>query len=124
MNTPSLTEPEALERLAALAQPSRLQAFRLLVEAGADGLPAGQVAERLGARQNTMSGHLAHLAAAGLVRSERDGRIVRYRADTDAIQALLLFLLQDCCGGDAGICTPFAVRVLMRAGFELPGGAR
>ena len=102
---------KAIEALAALAQPTRLDAFRLLVRREPDGLAAGEVADRLGTPQNTMSAHLAVLARAGLVQGARYGRSIRYRADLDAVRALTLFLLKDCCAGSARICTPLAAEL-------------
>ena len=79
----------SLDALAALGQETRLDIFRLLVRAGADGVPAGEIATRLGAVQNTVSAHLKVLAQAGLVRPERDGRTVRYAADMTGFRDLL-----------------------------------
>ncbi|MDI7863705.1 ArsR family transcriptional regulator [Rhizobiaceae bacterium n13] len=95
-----------LAALAALGQDTRLEAFRLLVQAGADGVPAGEIASRLGAVQNTMSAHLRVLDQAGLVRAARDGRIVRYTADMAGFRDLLAYLTEDCCGGRPEICAP------------------
>ena len=80
--------------------------FRLLVRTGPDGLPAGDIGQRLGVRQNTMSAHLAVLHQAGLVRNRREGRSIRYFADMDGIRGLMGFLLEDCCGGRADLCRP------------------
>ncbi len=98
----------ALERLAGLAHETRLDVFRLLVRTGPGGLPAGEIGERLGVRQNTMSSHLSILARAGLVAKTRDGRIIRYSADYAGMRDLLTFLMEDCCQGDAAICPPVA----------------
>jgi DNA-binding transcriptional ArsR family regulator len=103
-----MEKANALDALAALAQETRLDVFRLLVQAGPQGLAAGEVAERLGVRQNTMSSNLAILARAGLVTGERSGRSIRYRADLDGMRNLLAYLMQDCCGGNAEICAPLA----------------
>lgn len=94
----------AITALAALAQASRLEAFRLLVRHEPAGLPAGEVARLLAVPQNTMSAHLAVLARAGLVSAERHGRTVRYRADLDRLRDLVRFFLTDCCGGRAELC--------------------
>lgn len=91
--------------LAAMAQGTRLDVFRLLVAAG-EGLPAGEVARRLDVPHNTMSSHLAILSRAGLVRSERFSRSIVYRADLDALRSVVAFLLKDCCGGRPEICAP------------------
>jgi DNA-binding transcriptional ArsR family regulator len=96
----------AVEALAALAQITRLETFRLLVKHEPDGLPAGEVARRLGVPQNTMSVHLAVLARAGLAVAERHGRSIVYRADLERLQALTLYLVKDCCGGRSELCTP------------------
>ncbi|MBP2278618.1 DNA-binding transcriptional ArsR family regulator [Sphingomonas sp. BE270] len=96
----------AISALGALAQTTRLDAFRLLVRHEPDGLAAGEVARALDVPQNTMSVHLATLARAGLIRSERRSRIINYRADLDQLKALTLFLVKDCCGGKAELCEP------------------
>lgn len=96
----------AIDRFAALAQDTRLRAFRLLVEAGAEGMPAGEIARRLGVPHNTMSVHLAQLTRAGLIRSRRESRSVIYLADFAGVRALLAFLLQDCCRGRPEACGP------------------
>jgi ArsR family transcriptional regulator len=96
----------ALAALAALGQDTRLDVFRLLVKAGGQGVPAGEIATRLGAVQNTMSAHLKVLDRAGLVRAERDGRIVRYVADMTGFRDLLAYLMEDCCNGSPELCRP------------------
>lgn len=95
-----------LAALAALGQETRLDIFRLLVKAGAEGVPAGEVAARLGAVQNTTSAHLKILRHAGLVRAERDGRVVRYVADMTGFRDLLAYLMEDCCNGSPELCRP------------------
>ncbi len=90
---------EALEAFAALAHPTRLGAFRLLVKAGPPGRPAGEIAEALGTPAPTMSFHLAHLERAGLAAARRDGRLVFYAADYSHMQGLIRYLLEDCCRG-------------------------
>ena len=97
---------KALSAFSALSQPTRLDVFRLLVKAGADGMLSGEIGERLDVRQNTMSANLAVLLNAGLVRNERRGRTIRYFADLDAMRGLLGFLMEDCCGGRPEICQP------------------
>lgn len=99
------TEPSILA-LGALAQATRLDTFRLLVRHGPDGLTAGAVARLLDVPQNTLSTHLGILARAGLVRSARHGRSIVYRADLDSLRALVLFLVKDCCAGNADLCEP------------------
>lgn len=98
----------ALAALSALSHETRLSTFRMLVAAGPDGLPAGAIAERLGVLSNTMSSHLGQLARAGLVRTERQGRVVRYAADYGTMRDLMAFLVKDCCGGQPEICAPLA----------------
>lgn len=97
---------DALAALSALAQPMRLNVFRMLVRAGPDGLCAGDIAERLGALPNTLSSNLEKLAHAGLVESERDGRQIRYFAKMQGMQNLVAFLSEDCCGGRPEMCAP------------------
>lgn len=96
----------ALAAFAALSQTTRLDAVRLLIQAGPEGLPAGDIAERLGVKQNTMSANLSVLSNGGLVCSQREGRSIRYFANYDAIRGLLIFLMQDCCGGQPELCQP------------------
>lgn len=96
----------ALSALAALGQETRLDIFRLLVRAGAGGVPAGEIATRLGAIQNTTSAHLKILSHAGLVRPERDGRTIRYVADMTGFRDLLAYLMEDCCNGSPELCQP------------------
>lgn len=96
----------ALSALSALGQDTRLEIFRLLVRAGAEGVPAGEIASRLEAVQNTISAHLKVLDHAGLVRSERDGRVVRYMADMTGFRDLLAYLMEDCCNGAPELCQP------------------
>lgn len=96
----------AIAALSALAQSTRLDTFRLLVMHEPDGLAAGEIARRIGVPQNTMSAHLAILARAGLVRSDRQSRSIVYRADLDAVRGLMLFLVKDCCAGRTEVCTP------------------
>jgi ArsR family transcriptional regulator len=96
----------ALNALSALGQDTRLDAFRLLVKAGAQGMAAGEIAEALKVRQNTLSNNLSILLNAGLVRNEREGRSVRYFADFDGVRGLLAFLMEDCCAGKPELCQP------------------
>ena len=97
---------DAIEALGALAQEHRLAVFRLLVQAGADGLPAGQIAERMAIPNSSLSFHLAHLHRAGLVSQERQHRSLIYRADYPAMNALVAYLLENCCAGAE--CAPAA----------------
>ena len=97
---------DAIEALSALAQPTRLETFRLLVRCEPDGLPAGELARLISTPQNTMSTHLAILSRAGLVRGERHSRSIAYRANLDRFREVALYLLKDCCGGRPDVCAP------------------
>jgi ArsR family transcriptional regulator, arsenate/arsenite/antimonite-responsive transcriptional repressor len=101
-----MDKDEAVAALAALAQDSRLDVFRLLVEAGPDGMPAGRVAEALDLAPNTLSFHFDRLRDAGLVSVRRDGRWMIYAARYDTMNALLAFLTDNCCGGRPDACLP------------------
>jgi DNA-binding transcriptional ArsR family regulator len=101
----------AIAGLVALAQGTRLDVFRLLVRHEPAGLAAGAIARGLNVPQNTMSAHLGILARAGLVRSERQGRSIVYRADLDGLRALMLFLVKDCCAGRADLCAPLVAEL-------------
>ena len=96
-----------LKALGALAQDTRLAIFRHLVQAGPEGQAAGAIAEALDVPAPTLSFHLAQLANAGLVRSRQEGRFVYYSADFEAMNGLVGFLTENCCGGNA--CGPQAV---------------
>lgn len=109
-----MDEPRALDAFAALSQSTRLQAFRLLIQAGSAGMPAGDIGAALSVRQNTMSANLAVLARAGLIRSRREGRVIRYFADLDGMRGLLAFLMEDCCGGGADLCRPVIDELVCR----------
>jgi ArsR family transcriptional regulator, arsenate/arsenite/antimonite-responsive transcriptional repressor len=97
---------ETILALAALAQPTRLDVFRLLVKHEPEGLAAGDIAKALAVPQNTMSSHLAVLSRAGLVSAQRFSRSIVYRADLGRFQAVVLFMLRDCCDGRPEICAP------------------
>jgi len=100
-------EPEdAILALAALAQSTRLDVFRLLVKHEPDGLAAGDIAKALVVPQNTMSSHLAILSRTGLVSAQRFSRSIIYRADLTRFQEVVLFMLRDCCDGRPEICAP------------------
>lgn len=99
-----MEEQDALRALAALAQATRLQAFRALVVAGPEGLTAGALAETLGQASSTLSFHLKELLNAALVSQERDGRSLIYRASFERMDGLLAYLTENCCGGQA--CAP------------------
>jgi DNA-binding transcriptional ArsR family regulator len=96
----------AILALAALAQSTRLETFRLLVKHEPDGVPAGEIARRLEVPHNTMSAHLNVLSRAGLVRSERQSRSIIYRANLERFRQVMTYLLRDCCGGHPEVCAP------------------
>ena len=91
--------------LAALAQETRLNVYRLLVEHAPEGLPAGRVADRLGIPPNSLSFHLKELANAGLIVPRQEGRFIWYRADLDAMNGLVGYLTENCCASSA-VCDP------------------
>jgi ArsR family transcriptional regulator len=95
----------AVAALAALAQDNRLDVFRLLVEAGPDGMPAGEVASALGLAPNTLTFHFDRLRVAGLVTVRREGRSMIYAARFETMNALIGFLTENCCGGVTA-CAP------------------
>ena len=97
---------ETILALAALAQPTRLEAFRLLVRHEPNGLAAGDIARALAVPQNTMSSHLAVLSRAGLISAERFSRSIVYRAELSHLRSVMLFMLRDCCDGRPEICAP------------------
>ena len=101
-----MKKPNALAALAALAQDNRLDVFRLLVEAGPDGLPAGSVAGALKLAPNTLTFHFDRLRDAGLVTVRREGRSMIYGARFDTMNALLGYLTDNCCQGNAAQCPP------------------
>lgn len=105
---------QTLEALSALGHDGRLAIFRLLVCHAPDGLNAGDIAVALNFRANTLSANLTVLANAGLVSSEREGRHIRYRADLEAMRALMGFLLEDCCGGSPELCRPILEEITCR----------
>jgi len=90
---------QVIRALGALAQEHRLAAFRLLIQAGAEGIPAGVLAERIGVPPSSMSFHLAQLANAGLVSQRRESRSIIYAADYAAMGGLMAYLTENCCGG-------------------------
>lgn len=97
----------AVDALGALAQDSRLEVYRLLVQAGPEGIAASVIAEELGIPANTLSFHLKTLSHADLVQSRQDGRFVYYSANYEQMNALLAFLTENCCGGRS--CAPAVV---------------
>ena len=100
---------DAVTALAALAQDNRLEIFRLLVQAGPDGMAAGEIAERLGLAPNTLTFHFDRLRGAGLVTVRRDGRSMIYAARFESMNGLLSFLTENCCRGAAATCAPAAL---------------
>lgn len=99
-----MDENSAVSALAALAQEHRLRLYRMLVQAGGDGMAAGAIAEALGVPNSSLSFHLAHLTRSGLVSQQREGRSLIYSVNYNAMNDLVGFLLENCCGG-AG-CAP------------------
>ena len=112
--------PTAVAALGALAQEHRLALFRLLVQAGEDGLAAGAIAEALGVPNSSLSFHLAQLSRARLVRQERRHRSIIYSADYGAMNALVGYLMENCCGGaecaPAASCGPTAAQAERKTG--------
>ncbi len=99
-----MEKQDAVAALAALAQDTRLDVFRLLVQAGPDGLPAGQIAEHLQLPPATLSFHLNQLKHAGLVTFRRESRSLIYSAEYSAMNGLLAYLTENCCQGDVASC--------------------
>ena len=95
-----------VKALGALAQESRLKAFRLLLRCGPEGLAAGEIARQLDVPHNTLSSHLAILCNADLLTSHRESRSIIYRINFDGTRALLSFLMEDCCQGQPELCSP------------------
>ena len=100
----------AVSALSALSHDSRLAAFRQLVQAGVSGLAVGELRERLDLPPATLTAHLNVLRAAGLVDDEREGRVIRIRANYARMNALLAYLTENCCAGDASACAPAACK--------------
>ncbi|MCU0949034.1 MAG: metalloregulator ArsR/SmtB family transcription factor [Porphyrobacter sp.] len=99
------TQVWGVDALGALAHETRLGVFRALVKAGPNGMFAGAIAEHCGVPPSTMSHHLATLERAGLVQSERESRLIHYRADFAGMRRLLAFLMEDCCQGIPEMCS-------------------
>lgn len=106
-----MNEKAAIAALAALAQPTRLQVFRRLVNCYPDEWAAGEIARLCKTPHNTMSTHLAILTRASLVSGRKQGRMMHYQADISGFRKLINFLLQDCCKGRAEICAPLAAEL-------------
>jgi DNA-binding transcriptional ArsR family regulator len=102
-----MDNPKAVSALSALAHDSRLAAFRQLVQAGQGGLAVGELRQRLDLAPATLTAHLNVLRAAGLVDDQREGRVIRIRANYARMNALLAFLTENCCAGDDS-CAPAA----------------
>lgn len=108
----SMEIKSAVTALSALSHEGRLSVFRMLVQAGMEGMPAGEIARRLDVPPNSLSANLNVLSNARLVESRRDGRSIIYTARYASMTELLEFLLEDCCGGNPQICTPLVELVL------------
>jgi DNA-binding transcriptional ArsR family regulator len=110
-----MDQTSAIAAFAALAQESRLDVFRLLVQAGPEGVPAGRIAERLGLPGTTLSFHLSQLKHAGLARVRRESRSLIYEADFAAMNALIAYMMENCCQGAscaAPACEPASVETI------------
>ena len=107
-NTGNMKTNDAIKALAALAQDTRLAIYRLLVQRGPEGLPANAIAEKLDLPNATLSFHVKELNQAGLVSARQDGRFIHYSANYPAMDALVGYLTENCCGGqDCGVvCEP------------------
>src|SRR3954454_4552469 len=101
-----MEKTDAVAALAALAQENRLDVFRLLVQAGPEGMPAGRVAEELGLAPNTLTFHFDRLRLAGLVTVRREGRSMIYAARYEGMNGLLAYLTENCCRGAPEMCAP------------------
>lgn len=97
---------DAVVALASLAQPARLKLFRLLVKSPEEGLCAGDISRKLDLPKPTLSFHLKELSRAGLIRAEREGRLIRYSVREKGIRQLMTFLTEDCCQGRPELCMP------------------
>jgi DNA-binding transcriptional ArsR family regulator len=113
---------DAIATLSALAHEGRLAAFRLLVQAGPEGIAHGEMARQLAVPPNTLSANLTILSNAGLIESRREGRAVVYMASYGQMTALLEFLIQDCCSGQNVVCAPLA-SVVFGSHCSTPGQA-
>jgi DNA-binding transcriptional ArsR family regulator len=101
-----MDKKDAILAMAALAQATRLDVFRLLVQHEPQGLPAGDIARSLAVPHNTMSSHLGILSHAGLVQGQRQSRSIIYRARLDRLRDVTLYLLNNCCQGSPELCAP------------------
>jgi DNA-binding transcriptional ArsR family regulator len=111
--------------LAALAQTTRLDVFRLLTKSEPEGMAAGDIARELAVPHNTMSSHLSILTRAGLVSSERRSRSIVYRANLARLQQVVVFLIEDCCGSRPEVCAPLIESSPLVVSMALhPAGSR
>ncbi len=101
-----MDETTAVAAFGALSQETRLRIVRLLVGAGADGMPAGRIADAARVSASNVSFHLKELERAGIVAARRESRSIIYTADLAALTDLVRFLMEDCCGGRPEICSP------------------
>ena len=101
-----MEKSDAVAALAALAQDNRLDVFRLLVQAGPDGMPAGEIAAKLDLAPNTLTFHFDRLRSAGLVTVRRQGRSMIYAPNVEAMNTLLAYLTENCCQGQPEKCAP------------------
>ena len=108
----------AIGALGALAHEGRLDVFRRLVQAGPDGMAAGDIARATGAVQSTLSANLSVLSRAGLIAARRDGRSIIYTAAYEQMRELLGFLMEDCCAGKPEFCAPLAALASQPCGAE------
>jgi ArsR family transcriptional regulator len=113
-----LSDLQAVPAFVALGHQARLDAFRLLIRAGPEGLPSGEIAAELQIPPTAMSFHLSTLERAGLVTSGRQGRRILYRVNLDRVRALLTFLTADCCGGHPEICDGLVPSSMKRCGVK------
>jgi DNA-binding transcriptional ArsR family regulator len=115
---------DAIDGLSALAQETRLAAFRYLIRHSPEGVNAGEIARHCGVPHNTLSTHLAILSRGGLIAAERQGREMIYRADIAGFRALVEFLAHDCCGGKPEVCGPLFGKQALRALVKAPVARR
>ncbi|MDP2247459.1 MAG: metalloregulator ArsR/SmtB family transcription factor [Nitrosomonadales bacterium] len=101
-----MNSQNAVVILACLAQEARLEIFRLLVQNSPDGLAAGEIAKRLDIPASTLSFHLKELSHAGLIKAEQSSRFIYYSTDFKAMNELVAYLMENCCGGQASCCEP------------------
>lgn len=102
----------AVAALSALAHPGRLTTFRMLVQAGREGIAAGEIAREQGVPPNTLSANLNILSHANLIESRREGRSIIYSARYESMADVLEYLMKDCCGGNPEICARLADMVM------------